>query len=363
MPLRQKSSSAFPTRTNRDVKKSVGLDFHALVEAIQQVHQQSAATASRAVNTALTLRNWAIGFYIREYEQNGADRAKYGAGVIDKLAKRLHKIGKGELTARYLRLCRHFATSYPSIRRLVTANSQASPFSHPIWRSLTAKSTNPSMHTEETNIGEFHLSPETSLEALSFTHFEQLLSIADPLQRAFYELECIRGHWSVRDLKRQIATLYFERSGLSKDKEKLAAMAHKSRPEGPKSYSPVHRAGFTRQNTPRAESPGALPFASRETRIPPCRALSGRSFTGTNFPALRTGLKNFAPSVHFEFPAPIATHTAKEGGTGVPPVMADMAPHQLPFNTTALHGRDGRAPFLFSKRTHIPKRRHLKLNP
>lgn len=118
-------------------------------------------------------------------------------------------------------------------------------------------------------------------------------------------------NWAIRELKRQIATLHFERSALSKDKEKPAAMVHKSRPEGPKSYSPVHRAGFTRQNTPRAESPRSLPFASRETRIPPCRALSGRSFTGTNFPPLRTGLKNFAPSVHFEFPAPIAPIAAK----------------------------------------------------
>ena len=62
------------------------------------------------------------------------------------------------------------------------------------------------------------------LSQLSFTHLEQLIAIEDPLKRAFYEIECIRGNWSVRDLKRQLATLYFERSGLSKDKEKLAAM-------------------------------------------------------------------------------------------------------------------------------------------
>jgi predicted nuclease of restriction endonuclease-like (RecB) superfamily len=65
---------------------------------------------------------------------------------------------------------------------------------------------------------------ETLLNSLSYTHFEQLLGLEDPLKRAFYEIECIRGNWSVRALKRQIATLYFERSGLSKDKEKLAAM-------------------------------------------------------------------------------------------------------------------------------------------
>ena len=65
---------------------------------------------------------------------------------------------------------------------------------------------------------------EILLSALYFTHFAELTAIEDPLKRAFYEIECIRGHWSVRALKRQIATPYFERSGFSNDKEKLAAM-------------------------------------------------------------------------------------------------------------------------------------------
>lgn len=57
---------------------------------------------------------------------------------------------------------------------------------------------------------------------MSYTHLEQLVAIDDPLKRTFYEVECIRGQWSVRELKRQIASLYFERSALSKDKAALA---------------------------------------------------------------------------------------------------------------------------------------------
>lgn len=68
---------------------------------------------------------------------------------------------------------------------------------------------------------------EKLLGALSSTHLEQLIAIDDPLKRAFYEIECIRGNGSARALKRQIATRYFERSGLSKDKAKLAAMVQK----------------------------------------------------------------------------------------------------------------------------------------
>lgn len=50
------------------------LSFEKLVDAIRQVHDELAAQAGRAVNISLTLRNWLIGLYIREYEQNGADR-------------------------------------------------------------------------------------------------------------------------------------------------------------------------------------------------------------------------------------------------------------------------------------------------
>ena len=60
---------------------------------------------------------------------------------------------------------------------------------------------------------------------MSFTHFVELIAIEDSTQRAFYEAECLRGNWSVRELKRQVASLYYERSGLSTDKQQLSTMA------------------------------------------------------------------------------------------------------------------------------------------
>jgi len=55
------------------------------------------------------------------------------------------------------------------------------------------------------------------LTCLSYTHLEKLVAIGEPLKRAFYEIECLRCNWSVRELKRQIGSLYFERSDLSKN--------------------------------------------------------------------------------------------------------------------------------------------------
>lgn len=76
-----------------------GLDFTSLVAAIAQVHVQSAARASRVVNMSLTLRNWVIGAYIRHYEQQGADRARYGARLLETLATALQRPCKPVLTA------------------------------------------------------------------------------------------------------------------------------------------------------------------------------------------------------------------------------------------------------------------------
>lgn len=61
-------------------------------------------------------------------------------------------------------------------------------------------------------------------ERLSFSHFLELLNLEDEVQRAFYEVECIRGGWSVRELRLQIPSLYYERSGLSENEEKLAEL-------------------------------------------------------------------------------------------------------------------------------------------
>ena len=71
-------------------------------------------------------------------------------------------------------------------------------------------------------------SGQTLLSRLSFTHFAELLEIQDSLKRVFYEVECIRGNWSVRELKRQIATLYYERTGLSRNKKKLASLVEQT---------------------------------------------------------------------------------------------------------------------------------------
>jgi predicted nuclease of restriction endonuclease-like (RecB) superfamily len=81
-------------------------------------------------------------------------------------------------------------------------------------------------------------SPQSSTPAqelisrLSYSHLEQIVDLEYETQRAFYEVEAIRGNWSVRELKRQIGSLYFERSGLSHDKTKLSELTQPSKEHG-----------------------------------------------------------------------------------------------------------------------------------
>lgn len=88
-------------------------DFKQLLSTIEHVHQNLQATAASAVNRALTIRNWLIGFYIVEFEQKGKDRAKYGENLIENISKELNHI-KG-IDRRSLFRFREFYMSYPEI--------------------------------------------------------------------------------------------------------------------------------------------------------------------------------------------------------------------------------------------------------
>jgi len=188
-------------------------DFRALVGAIRQVNDNLTAQAGRAANISLTLRNWMIGAYIEEYELSGADRANYGDELLVNLSRELKKHGISNCGRRQLYNYLTFYRLYPQIVRTVSAQS---------GHLLPQKKYSQKVRTAS---AQCILSPEKLISSLSYSHFELLIGLDDDLKRAFYEVECFRGSWSVRELRRQIGSLYFERSGLSENKEKLAELA------------------------------------------------------------------------------------------------------------------------------------------
>ena len=192
------------------------MTFDHLVASIRHVHGYLSAQAGKAVNISLTMRNWIIGLYIAEFEMHGTDRAGYGDKLLSSLAAELEKLNVSACGKRQLYQYLRFYQTYPQIVRSVTAQlhdliPEAITDIEKKVRSLTALS---------------GIDPQMLLHRLSYTHIENLVAIEDNTKRAFYEIECIRGNWPVRELKRQINSLYYERSGLSMDKAKLAELAH-----------------------------------------------------------------------------------------------------------------------------------------
>jgi predicted nuclease of restriction endonuclease-like (RecB) superfamily len=207
-----------------DIKPFVGkLTFVKLVSAIRKAHDLFSAQASKAVNVNLTMRNWAIGYYIERYERSGVDRAKYGERLMDDLSASLKNHGLTRCDRRELYRYRKFYLTYPQLMELLTPQFAIYRQSNQTMFSLFPDFEK-SNKIVETASPQLKNDGQKLLTSLSFSHFAEILEIDDPLKRVFYEVECIRGGWSVRELKRQIATLYYERSGLSTDKKKLAAL-------------------------------------------------------------------------------------------------------------------------------------------
>lgn len=205
----------------------IDLTFENLVDAIRLVHDRMTSQAKKAVNISLTLRNWAIGFYIREYEQNGSDRAEYGIGLIEKLSRQLKHSGKVDYHPRELRRCRTFYCVYPQIWGTLSPEfEKILPLDFQKYTSLRTSDDNLPAKRGTPSPGS-GIAPDKLIKSLSYSHFAELIEIEDPLKRAFYEVESILGNWSVRELKRQIDSLYYERSGLSKNKKKLAKLVQK----------------------------------------------------------------------------------------------------------------------------------------
>jgi len=102
------------------VAPEMSQSYETLVATIAQAHDHAQRQAVQAINVALTLRNWLIGYRIVEYEQHGSDRAQYGERLLDELARDLRRrITKG-FTKRYLELFRQFYLRYPIAKSLIS---------------------------------------------------------------------------------------------------------------------------------------------------------------------------------------------------------------------------------------------------
>jgi len=158
-------------------------NYNRLIDNIAQILEQGRRQSYAAVNKILVKTYWEIGKRIVEYEQEGKEKAEYGAALLDHLSRDLKLMhGKG-FSKSNVYLMRQFYLKYEK------------------FQTLSGK--------------------------LSWSHYSELLSIEEDLARRFYEGQCLKENWSVRDLKRQINSALFHRVALSKDKKGVVKLSKK----------------------------------------------------------------------------------------------------------------------------------------
>ncbi|MCH6199800.1 PDDEXK nuclease domain-containing protein [Aquiflexum sp. LQ15W] len=152
-----------------------------LIDRIGFTILRARENAIRAVNLELVISNWEIGKNIVEFEQGGKEKAEYGSALLTNLSKDLKsKYGKG-FSKSNIYLFRLFYIKYP------------------IFQTVSGK--------------------------LSWSHYAELLSISDDLERNSYEKQSEKDNWSFRELKGQINSALFQRIALSKDKAGVLELA------------------------------------------------------------------------------------------------------------------------------------------
>jgi len=180
--------------------KKIGIDdYKNLLVDVSNIITHGRVVAVRQINTAQVVTYWLIGKRIVEFYQQGRERAGYGERILGKLADDLiMRYGKG-FSQRNLEMMRLFYLEYQ------------------IAQTVSAQLDNDVVFTQAL-YAKFKL---------SWSHYCELLKEDNLSARSFYEIEAFENGWSMRELRRQMDSLLYERLCLSKNKKKLKELACK----------------------------------------------------------------------------------------------------------------------------------------
>ena len=188
-----------PPKTTSEKSKSYSCKSDRSAQSVGEQRQWCGAflMLSHGLLRIHSMRNWLIGYYIVEFEQHGKDRAEYGAQLLKKLEAKVNRKG---LTVTLFKNAINLYVCYP----LMVENI--------------------SLQKSPTVSNQFKTSGLQIISKLSFSHIVEILTVDDPLVRYFYEQECIKCTWSVRELRRQISTNLYVRAGISSNPEKMLSL-------------------------------------------------------------------------------------------------------------------------------------------
>ena len=208
-------------RKRKSELKTNGDHYSDVLASMVDLLESARRASARAVNCVMTATYWEIGRRIVEFEQGGDERAEYGVGLIQRLAKDLTaKFGRG-FSKRNVEQMRMFYIGWPISQTLSGKLESAEPIAQtPSAQLLQAVAESEAKAQAASAL----LETIAVRFPLPWSHYLKLLSVCDENARRFYEEEALRGGWSVRQLNRQINSQFYQRTLLSKNK---AAMLRK----------------------------------------------------------------------------------------------------------------------------------------
>jgi predicted nuclease of restriction endonuclease-like (RecB) superfamily len=213
-------------------------EYGGLFGGIAELLEIARRTAARTVNALMTATYWEIGRRIVEFEQGGEKRAEYGEGLLARLADDLTaRFGRG-FSRQNLQRFRLFYLSQPAEKICSTLSSKltggigSTPSNDlaTIVQTLSAKSKVAEIRPTPSGISQapsgksstFALSDLARAFPLPWSHYVLLISRTRSTEAfAFYQTEALRGGWSVRQLDRQIASQFYERTAASRNKNAM----------------------------------------------------------------------------------------------------------------------------------------------
>ena len=191
-------------------------DYDAMLNRVISLIDDARRASARSVNAIMTATYWLIGRHIIEFEQKGKQRAKYGEELLPRMATDLtSRFGRG-FSRQNLQQMRQFYAAFSLEQICQTASGKSSG-----PQILSTPPIESSHKKRQTMSGELAVRDIADRFPLPWSAYVRLLSVTSKQARRFYETEALGGGWSVRQLDRQINSLFYERTALSKDKAKM----------------------------------------------------------------------------------------------------------------------------------------------
>lgn len=167
--------------------------------------------------------------------------------MLHKLCADLAAQGMPGLGLSTLKGCRTFYRLYPQIGQAAIGQFETLPPSSSISQTAPAPVHAATHGSQPPNL------PAEALPGLSWSQFLEFIRLDDPWKRSFYENECLVGNWSVRQLQRQIGSLLYDRTALSKDKQAVIARGQRQATEAPALIADLIRDPYVLEFTGLAE--------------------------------------------------------------------------------------------------------------